>query len=440
MTMSPPFYTWNNPSDESEENYMLSERTILIIKSTVPVLEKHGVDITKRFYQLMFAANPELLHIFNHANQSQGRQQTALANVVYAAALHIDKLETILPAVKQIAHKHRSLGVKAEHYPIVGQNLLLAIKDVLGDAATEEILQAWAGAYQVIANVFIDVENEMYKQSEMQKGGWAGYRAFQVERKVKESDVITSFYLVPQDGGAIASFEPGQYISVKMEIPGETYTHIRQYSLSDAPGKPYYRISVKREDAIGERPAGKVSVYLHDQINQGEELWLSAPAGDFTLDQQDSRPVVFISGGVGLTPLVSMMNTLVETGSNRQITFIHAAQNGDVHALRQQVEELAERSSKISVHWCYEKPTSRDRETNAYDKEGYIDLPWLQKVIPTQDASFYFCGPVPFMKVVNGLLKEWDVAAADIHYEFFGPSGSLDAKEGSKPKEDVPQR
>lgn len=405
---------------------MLSEPTIRIIKSTVPVLEKYGTDITKRFYQMMFTRHPELLNIFNHANQSQGRQQTALANAVYAAALHIDKLETILPVVKQIAHKHRSLGVKAEHYPIVGENLLAAIKDVLGEAATEEILQAWAEAYGVIAKVFIEVEAEMYRESEQQKGGWAGFKAFRVERKVKESDVITSFYLVPLDGDALASFEPGQYVSVKMDIPGEKNTHIRQYSLSDAPGKAFYRISVKREDAAPGKPAGKVSTYLHERVQPGEVLWLSAPAGEFTLDQQDTRPIVFLSGGVGLTPLVSMLNTVADTNPKRPVTFIHAAQNGNVHALRRQVEELAGRAPQVSVFWCYDQPTSRDKAAKSYDKEGYIDLPWLQQVIPTKEAGFYFCGPVPFMKKVNSLLKEWGVAAADIHYEFFGPAGSLE--------------
>ncbi|MCR8980034.1 NO-inducible flavohemoprotein [Brevibacillus laterosporus] len=404
---------------------MLSEKTIQIIKSTVPVLEKHGIDITKRFYQLLFTKHPELLNIFNHANQKQGRQQTALANAVYAAAQYIDKLETIIPVVKQIGHKHRSLGIKAEHYPIVGENLLAAIKDVLGDLATDEILQAWAEAYGVIADAFIGVEAEFYKQAEQQQGGWEGFRAFKVDRKVKESDVITSFYLVPQDGEAIALFEPGQYVSVKVDIPGEENTHIRQYSLSDAPGKPYYRISVKREDSKQDQPAGKVSVYLHEQVEQGDVLLLSAPAGDFVLDQKDDRPVVLISGGVGLTPLVSMLNTLVETNPNRQVTFIHAAQNGQVHAMREHVEELARQHSQLSVHWCYDNPTDLDRATKAFHKEGYVDLSTLEQMVPSKDASFYFCGPTPFMKALNQTLKEYQIAEADIHFEFFGPADSL---------------
>ncbi|WP_400164391.1 NO-inducible flavohemoprotein [Brevibacillus sp. TJ4] len=403
---------------------MLSEKTIQVIKSTVPVLEQHGTAITSRFYQMLFAKHPELLNIFNHANQKQGRQQTALANAVYAAAVHIDRLEEILPVVKQIGHKHRSLGVKPEHYPIVGETLLAAIKDVLGDAATEEIVQAWADAYGVIADAFISVEAEMYAQAE-QEGGWAGFRAFRVERKVRESECITSFYLVPEDGKPLAGFAPGQYVSVKMEIPGEEYEHIRQYSLSDAPGKPYYRISVKREDADGNKPDGKVSAYLHKQVESGDVLWLSAPAGDFTVDMQDTRPVVFISGGVGLTPLVSMLHEVVEKQPGRPVRFIHGTQNGDTHALKQEIEKLADKHEQLAAYWCYSKPSERDRAEQPFHKEGHIDLPWLKQVAESRDASFYFCGPVPFMRDIHRMLKEWGVADADLHFEFFGPAANL---------------
>lgn len=404
---------------------MLREQTIQIIKSTVPVLEVHGVAITKRFYERMFGQHPELLNIFNHANQKQGRQQTALANTVYAAALHIDKLEALLPAVKQIAHKHRSLGIRPEHYPIVGENLLAAIKEVLGDAATDEILGAWGEAYGVIADVFMSVEAGMYKQAKEQNGGWDDFRAFRVIRKVKESEVITSFYLVPADGNAIAEFEPGQYISVKMEIPDEANTHIRQYSLSGAPGNQYYRISVKREEAVHGRPAGKVSVYLHEHVQEGETLWLSAPAGDFTLQQDRQEPVVLISGGVGLTPMISMLNTVLETNPERKVTFIHSAQNGDVHAMRGHVEELARKHPQLSVYWCYTNPTDIDREEKVFHKEGFIDYPWLTTAAGSKQSDFYFCGPIPFMKTVKDILVEWGVDGANIHYEFFGPSASL---------------
>ncbi|WP_420832378.1 NO-inducible flavohemoprotein [Paenibacillus humicola] len=407
---------------------MLNNSAIAVIKSTVPVLETKGTAITKRFYELLFAGHPELLNVFNHANQKQGRQQAALANAVYAAAAHIDRLHEILPAVRQIAHKHRSLGIKPEHYPIVGETLLAAIKDVLGDAATDEILAAWAEAYGVIADAFIGVEAGMYREAEAQPGGWAGFRPFTIRRRVKESGAITSFYLSPADGGPLASFKPGQYVSVKADIPGQANTHIRQYSLSDAPGKPHYRISVKRETHAGERPDGIVSNYLHDSAGEGDTLLLSAPAGDFVLDESHPlRPVVLLSGGVGLTPMMSMLLHLTAAQSERPVTFIHAAANGRVHAFREDVRRIAERCSRVRAYFCYSEPTDEDRAGGVFDKEGRIDLPWLQTIVPSPDADFYFCGPVSFMQRIYRDLRGLGAAPSDIRYEFFGPSGSLDA-------------
>jgi nitric oxide dioxygenase len=213
-----------------------------------------------------------------------------------------------------------------------------------------------------------------------------------------------------------------------MEIPGEHNTHIRQYSLSSAPGKPYYRISVKREDAVGSRPAGKVSVYLHEHVQEGDVLLVSAPAGDFTLDRTDRRPVVLISGGVGLTPMVSMLASLVETAPNRPVTFVHAAVSGDNHALRNEVEKLVATHAQAAVRWCYSRPTEQDRLAQAFHKEGRLDLAWLQSVIPERKAQYYFCGPVGFMQSVYGLLKEWNIPASDIHYEFFGPASAWEAE------------
>src|SRR5699024_300686 len=223
----------------------LNSETREIIKATVPVLKKHGEKITTRFYQLMFENHPELKNIFNQTNQRKGDQPKALANTVYAAAANIDNLEAILPNVKSIAYKHTSLNIKPEHYPIVGKHLLLAIKDVLGDAATDEIISAWEKAYGVIADVFISVEDKMYEETRNTTGGWLDFRDFKVVKKVKESDVITSFYLEPADGNPFPLYQAGQYITVKAEIEGAGHNHLRQYSLSCAPGEGMYRISVK---------------------------------------------------------------------------------------------------------------------------------------------------------------------------------------------------
>jgi nitric oxide dioxygenase len=399
---------------------MLDQHTIEIIKSTVPVLQVHGTTITTAFYGMLFEKHPELLNIFNHANQRQGKQQTALSNAVLAAAVNIDQLGNILPVVKQIAEKHRALGILPEHYPIVGETLLSAIKQVLGDAATPEIMDAWAKAYGVIADAFIGVEVDKYREAAEAPGGWRGFRNFVVSQKIKESELITSFYLSPQDGGAISSYLPGQYITVRVQPEGEKYTHIRHYSLSTSSGQPYYRISVKREDEAVNKPAGVVSTYLHEAVDVGTLLEVSAPAGDFTLDQSSDIPVVLISGGVGLTPMVSMLETLATEQPQREVTYIHAAINGRLHAMKGLIEELTECHPHLTSYVCYESPNEGDTS----HKSGYIDLPWLQEIVD-HNADFYFCGPTPFMSAIYKALLEWKVPEERIHYEFFGPAGSL---------------
>lgn len=404
---------------------MLTPEVKSIISSTVPVLEQYGTDITTRFYKGLFEEHPELLNVFNQANQSRGQQQTALAGAVYAAAVHIDNLEAILPVVKQIGQKHRALGVQKEHYPIVGNHLLRAMKEVLGEAATPEIIDAWAQAYGVIADAFASVETELYRTAETQEGGWSGFRPFTVVNKVKESDVITSFYLEPTDKGAIASFQPGQYLTVRVKVPGQTYEQRRHYSLSDAPGKGYYRISVKREDARNDSPEGVVSTYLHDEVAVGSEIAVSAPGGTFVLDVDNETPIVFLSGGVGMTPFMSMLNTLTASPSTRPITYIHAAIDGRVHAFHNHLKLVAEQNSNVQYAVVYEHPSEEDTRDKHFVKSGFVDLNLIQSIAPN-NAIFYFCGPTPFMKAVNRQLKDWGIPQEQIRYEFFGPQGSLD--------------
>ncbi|KWW11276.1 dihydropteridine reductase [Peribacillus simplex] len=402
---------------------MLSQKTIDIIKSTVPVLEVHGTTITTVFYKNLFEAHPELLNIFNHANQKKGRQQHALANTVLAAAKNIDQLESILPVVKQIAQKHRSLAVKPEHYPIVGEYLLAAIKEVLQEAATEEILQAWGDAYGIIAGVFTSIEKEMYDQASEQEGGWADFKSFTVVKKVPESDVITSFYLKPADGAVIPSFLPGQYVTVRIAIPGERYLFNRQYSLSDAAGKDHFRISVKKERQ-GSSPDGRVSNYLHDSIQVGDSLDLTVPAGHFTIDLEKRTPVVFLAGGVGITPFMSMVHAVADQTPERDVHFIHAADNGKVQPFRGELTDLAQKLVSYQFSFVYKNPDEQDKQLQNYVKDGYIDKELLSLHVKPE-ADYYICGPVPFMKALITCLKELGVEPENIHYEFFGPAMAL---------------
>lgn len=389
---------------------MLSQQTMDIVKSTAPVLEVHGTEITKTFYKNMFAAHPELLNIFNHANQVKGRQQAALANTVYAAAVHIENLGAILPVVQQIAQKHRSLGVKPEHYPIVGGFLLGAIKEVLGDVATDDIINAWKEAYGVIADIFMSTEEDMYKEAESQKGGWRFFKEFEIVEKVVENEEITSFYLKPVDGKALPDYKPGQYITLKVEIPNEKFTHCRQYSLSRAANKEAFRISVKREDLHD--PAGKVSVYLHDQAKLGDCIEVSAPAGEFQLDIASKAPVTFIAGGVGITPLMAMFDTLASLDANRPVTFIHSTRTAKLHVFDQEIAANLEKMPNASYI------------TINTDEVGYVTKEFLKENVSLEN-DVYVCGPSEFMEAMINHLYAIGFKESQIHFEFFGPAQQL---------------
>lgn len=383
---------------------MLSKQTIETIKATVPVLEVHGLAITKTFYANLFKDNPQLLNIFNHTNQLKNRQQTALANTVYAAAVHIENLEAIVPAVVQIAHKHVSLGILPEHYPIVGKYLLEAIKEVLGDAATDEIIDAWAQAYGMIAEVFISVEEDLYKAKE-NNGGWRLFKDFTIAKKVKESDVVTSFYLKPVDGSNLPSFSAGQYVSIRVEVPGQQYLMNRQYTITEGTDE-YFRISVKREDDA--TPNGIVSTYLHN-AEIGTTIQVSSPAGVFALVENDS-PVLFISGGVGVTPLQSMLKTI----DNRPASFIQCARNENVAAFKETIEE------KVAA-------LGGRYKTVYSETDGYLTKAQIENML-TPGTEVYVCGPTPFMENVIQNLVELGVTSEKIHYEFFGAAMALQIK------------
>lgn len=267
---------------------MLSQKTISIVKSTAPVLEKHGEALTKHFYKKMFSNNPEVKTLFNPAHQAAGLQQKALAGAICAYAANIDNLDALGGAVELIAQKHASLHIEAKDYPIVGMNLLASIKDVLGDAATDDIVNAWEEAYGFLAEILIGREQQIYTEQKSQPGGWEGFKEFTIVKKVPESSIITSFYLSPNDCSELPSFKPGQYITVR--VPGQSgYTTMRNYSLSNKPGEKLFRISVKREDGLKQDdPKGYVSNYLHNNLDTDSILEVGPPCGEFFWIQQSN--------------------------------------------------------------------------------------------------------------------------------------------------------
>ena len=391
---------------------MLDSNTIEIIKATVPALEIHVNAITEHFYPLLFEQHPEVIPYFNQTNQRKGTQPKALANAVVAYGANIDELGNLSDAVKKIVHKHASLGIQPEQYDAVGSCLLQSIKAVLGEAATEEVINAWAAAYGQLAQILIDAEEVVYTNNENLPGGWRGEREFIVVNRVDESAVITSFYFEPKDGLGVPTFEAGQFITIVLDdVDGLSVR--RNYSLSDAPGKSYLRISVKRE------PQGTVSNYLHDQLEVGDTVKLLPPCGDFTLHKND-RPLVLLTGGVGITPAISMLNT--EAGSGRNIHFIHAALNTSVHAFKSHVDKLSEDYDHISPFYVYSEPS----QSCTPHANGFINRDMIQKQLPDDlDVEFYFLGPKPFMASVLKIAKEIGLPETQIHYEFFGPEEEL---------------
>ena len=386
-----------------------------LVKATIPVLKEHGVALTTYFYQRMFRGNPELTQIFNRSHNDSGKQPTALAMSVLAYAENIDDPSVLAPVITLIANKHASLGIRAEHYPIVGKHLLASIKEVLGDAASDELIDAWGVAYGVLADVLIEAEGKLYTAAANQEGGWSGWRPFRIIDKVAESSEITSFYFAPTDGGPLPAFRPGQYTTLRVFVPEWGVTQPRQYTLSDAPGLPHFRISVKREDATDATPAGRVSNLLHASYNKGDIIDLAVPFGDFYLHEDRPTPVVLISGGVGVTPMISMLKHLIATAKGRQVQFIHTCRNAEVLAFGARLHKAAADNPQLEVRIFH--------DAGPVAEFGVIDSLDLGKLALPADADYYLCGPDGFLRAHIARLHELGVDSARIHAEVFSTGG-----------------
>jgi nitric oxide dioxygenase len=392
---------------------MLCAEQRALIKATVPLLETGGEALTNHFYKLMLAEHPEVRPLFNQAHQASGDQPRALANGVLMYAKHIDRLDQLGGLVSQVVNKHVALQVLPEHYPIVGSCLLRAIREVLGKAiATDEVIDAWAAAYGQLADILIGTEEQLYSATADAPGGWRGARRFRLARKVAESAEIVSLYLEPEDGGAVVRHKPGQYIGLRLQVDGQEIR--RNYSLSAASNGRDYRISVKRE------PGGVASNALH-RMEEGQSLELFAPAGEFTLQPSD-KPLVLISGGVGITPTLAMLEEAVAT--ERPIHFIHCTRNAHSHAFRQTIDALAERHGHLKRFYCYDEHQGEDNQPDAV---GLMTEERLDAWLPAdRDLDAYFLGPKPFMAAIRRQLRTLGVPEQQTRYEFFGPASALE--------------
>ena len=392
---------------------MLSQQHIDTVKATIPLLASAGPAITEHFYQRMFAHNPELKHMFNMTHQRTGGQPAALFNAIAAYATHIYNLEVLTGAVMRISHKHTSFNIQPDQYDIVGHHLIETLRELAPDAFTQDVEEAWVAAYGQLADIFIKVEGDLYAERAGQQGGWKDFRRFRVASKTPESDLVTSFVFEPVDGGAVIGYQPGQYLGVKLHPKGNEFDEIRQYSLSTTPNGKHYRISVKREGTGDIK--GVMSNYLHDHLNVGDEIEAMPPAGDFVF-QDKQTPVVLISGGVGLTPMQAILDTLAKQQYSHPVSYLHACAHQGQHSFKEHVNSLKGQLN-LSVHTWYEQADSEEDGV----LNGMMQLEAIKDSLPLTNGEFYLCGPVGFMMFVKQQLLTLGVEADRIHYELFGP-------------------
>ncbi|MET8143230.1 globin domain-containing protein [Sphaerisporangium sp. NPDC005288] len=425
---------------------MLSLESAAHVRATLPAIGAAIGDIAARFYDTMFADNPELLRdLFNRGNQANGEQRAALAGALagYAASL-VGSGAAPDAMLARIANKHASLGVTADQYVLVHKYLFAAIGDILGEAITPEVAAAWDEVYWLMAGTLIALEAVLYRES---GEGWL--EATVIDRR-RETPEVVSFTLRPK---VARSFRPGQYISVAVPL-SDGARQIRQYSLSRAPERGDWRITVKRARGDG-APDGEVSALLHSGVRAGDVLSVSAPFGDLTLPHGDG-PLLLASAGIGITPMLSMLDHLAATGSRRRVLVAHADRTPAHHAHRAELLDLVAALPGATLHRWYEQECgcARDDRTGHAGYAGHADQPAtaptgrttaqgtapraggaagsaaapamigrvdLTGVDLPEGVVACLCGPMPFMREARSQLLARGVPASDIHYEVFGP-------------------
>lgn len=381
-------YVTHQPNTRLRE---LSPEHAEVVRATLPAIGAHINEITPLFYKKMFAAHPELIaDTFNRGNQQQGEQQKALAAsiAVFASMLVDPEAPDPVEMLSRIGHKHASLGITREQYPIVHEHLFAAIVEVLGSAVTPEVAAAWDAVYWLMADVLIEYEKDLYES--------AGVAAGDVFRKAKLAaredltDTVTVYELVGDD---LPAGLPGQYTSVGVVLD-DGARQLRQYSLVSA-DKGTWRIVVQRD--------GEVSSFLRDRLNLGDEVDVTLPAGELVLDDGDA-PVVLISQGIGSTPMVGMLSAV---SPERHVTVLHADESEATHAQRAQMEALVAKLPNATFEAFY-RADGRRLEVAGRIPEG---------------AQVYLCGGTNFLQNIREQLNS--EKPGQVHYELFSPNDWL---------------
>jgi nitric oxide dioxygenase len=415
----------------------LTYKEATLVRSTIPFLREHGDEVSTIVYHNLLTKYPELNNTFNLIHQKDGKLARALTVVILRYASNIHNISELIPKLERVCNKHCTLGIRPEHYEKLGRLIIDAFGEVVQARATSasaptwtvELKAAWTKAYTVLSNMLIGRERHIYQDFERKK--WNEWRKFRIDKKVAETDDVYSFYLAPatDNQSRLPTFLPGQYITVRMFVPEIGYYQTRQYSLSDAPRAETYRITVKRDkgmlfsnavSATYQNP-GLISNLLIDRMRIGGEVEISHPSGDFFLtDSPTSVPVVLISAGVGVAPLISMFNAVTETQPTRAVSWIHTCRDEaafDKHVMytRRRCPNVRRATFKTAIG-------RGDTPGITYDFEGRSNLSKVSPEVLHTDhgaAEYYICGPEDFMKSMIEQLTVLGVSSARIKCEMF---------------------
>ncbi len=287
-------------------------------------------------------------------------------------------------------------------------------------------------------SVRIEQMQQIIKEEEHPTNAWNGTRKFEVDKKVNEGGSVVSFYLKPHDHNPLPGYLPGQYLTFHVKLPDHDKPIIRCYSLSDSPKSDHYRISIKAIPAPRGKdvPPGQISNHFHNHINEGDFLDVSAPAGHFYLNLKREQPVVLIGGGIGITPVLSMLNAIVESGSKLETWFFYGVRNRNEQIMAEHLHEIANRNDNVHLHLCYSNPEASDQLNIDYHHAERISVDLFKRLLPSSNYGYYICGPAPMMQSITNDLFNWGVPEDDIHFETFGPASIKIGTTKEAPKEE----
>ena len=391
---------------------LLSPRSETVVRATAAVVAEHAEQITARFYPRMFAEHPQLLRVFNQGNQATGEQSRALAASVVAYAVQL--IDSAAPSfqhvMQRIAHKHVSLGIRPEQYTIVGHHLLGAVGEVLGDAVTPEVADAWSEVYWLFAAQLIAEEARLYQQAGVDPAH--PLRPYRVVRRIEETADVISLVLEPADGGALPEIRPGS----TCRCSSTSRTGIVSPASTPCPRRVRDPAADHRASGARRRTARRTvgcPRYLHDQVAVGDLVDVSAPAGDFVVRSSDG-PLLLASAGAGITTVLPIVEHIARTQPARTVIVAHA--------------DRTARTTRCGTPCCTwddrsttSPPTPGTNPSTPADHRSQQGLMDLSEMSLPADVQVFTCGPLPFMRHVRSSLLARGVPASRIRYEVFGP-------------------